>query len=474
MLSITTNTKLDIILPNTNKALKEVLKNATPKELEALSSGKDLKSVLNSLLKQSSQSGATDKTLLQLLKQNPTLKNLGDVSSTIKDLLSSIKSDEKALPIQKVLKGFLVDMKNLTEKEVKAKLTNSGVFLESRLKNAQNPQLELKNILLKLQPLVEKSSIYEVKSLTKHIQNLLESQILKNATNQALLQPQADNKQLLTLLSRGVEKILQTLQSNIKEVDAKLADLKIIDPKLIDSKLIDSKLIDPKLIDSKLIDPKLVDSKQVDPKLAEQKPLDVLFSKEMKTIIGKLHSLDAPLKLETQQNVKEIIANDLKSILLQTKEEIVKSTSPNQADILKNIDKLALQIDYYQLVSHLSNSSSLYLPFSWQELKDGQIELKKDVDDKFYCDISLKLINYGELNLKLVLYEENQLNIKILSDNQELKELIKESIPSLRSTLIGSNITPREIRIQDATKKMPTSAYEVNTQSINIGFEIKA
>ncbi|MDD2449521.1 MAG: flagellar hook-length control protein FliK, partial [Sulfurimonas sp.] len=211
-----------------------------------------------------------------------------------------------------------------------------------------------------------------------------------------------------------------------------------------------------------------------DPKLAEQKPLDVLFSKEMKTIIGKLHSLDAPLKLETQQNVKEIIANDLKSILLQTKEEIVKSTSPNQADILKNIDKLALQIDYYQLVSHLSNSSSLYLPFSWQELKDGQIELKKDVDDKFYCDISLKLINYGELNLKLVLYEENQLNIKILSDNQELKELIKENIPSLRSALIGSNITPREIRIQDATKKMPTSAYEVNTQSINIGFEIKA
>ncbi|MDY0232645.1 MAG: flagellar hook-length control protein FliK [Sulfurimonas sp.] len=449
MLNVTTNTKLDIILPNTNKALKEVLKNATPKELEALSSGKDLKSVLNSLLKQSSQSSVSDKTLLQLLKQNPTLKNLGDVSSTIKELLSSIKSDEKPLPIQKILKEFLVDIKNLNEKDVKAKLTNSGVFLESRLKNAQNPQLELKNILLKLQPLVDKSSIYEVKSLTKHIQNLLESPILKNATNQALLQPQADNKQLLTLLSRGVEKILQTLQSNIKELDAKPVDIKTIDPKLIDSKLID-------------------------PKLAEQKPLDALFSKDVKTIIGKLHSLDAPMKLETQQNVKEIIANDLKSILLQTKEELVKSNSPNQAEVLKNIDKLALQIDYFQLVSHLSNSSSLYLPFSWEELKDGQIELKKDVDDKFYCDISLNLINYGELNLKLVLYEENQLNIKILSDNPKLKELVKENIASLRAALIGSNITPREIRIQDATKKMPTSAYETNTQSINIGFEIKA
>jgi len=434
MLNITTNTKLDIILPSTNKALKEVLKNATPKELEALSSGKDLKSVLNSLLKQSSQSSVTDKALLQLLKQNPTLKNLGNVSSTIKDLLASIKSDEKPLPIQKVLKGFLVDIKNLNEKDVKAKLTNSGVFLESRLKNAQNPQLELKNTLTKLQALVDKSSVYEVKSLTKHIQTLLDTPILKNATNQALLQPQAESKQLLTLLSRGVIKILQTLESNIKEADAKL------------------------------VDPKLVDAKKT----------DVLFSKEMKSEITKLNSLDAPLKLQTGQNVKEIIANDLKSLLLQTKEEIVKSTTPNQAEVLKHIDKLALQIDYYQLVSHLSNSSSLYLPFSWQELKDGQIELKKDVDDKFYCDISLNLVNYGELNLKLVLYEENQLNIKILSDNTKLKELVKENIPALRSALIGSNITPREIRIQDATKKTPTSAYEINTQSINIGFEIKA
>ncbi|MCK9491692.1 MAG: flagellar hook-length control protein FliK [Sulfurimonas sp.] len=429
MLNITTNTKLDIILPSTNKALREVLKNATPKELEALSSGKDLKSVLNSLLKQSSQSSASDKTLLQLLKQNPTLKNLGNVSSSIKDLLSSIKSDEKALPLQKVLKSFLVDIKNLNEKDVKAKLTNSGVFLESRLKNAQNPQLELKNTLTKLQALVDKSSVYEVKSLTKHIQTLLESPILKNATNQALLQPQADNKQLLTLLSRGVEKILQTLESNIKEVD---------------------------------------------PKLADPKKIDVLFSKEVKSEITKLNALDTPLKLQSAQNVKEIVANDLKSLLLQTKEEVLKSSSPNQAEILKNIDKLALQIDYYQLISHLSNSSSLYLPFSWQELKDGQIELKKDVDDKFYCDISLNLVNFGELNLKLVLYEENQLNIKILSDNQELKELVKENIPSLRSALIGSNITPREIRIQDATKKVPTNVYEASVQSINIGFEIKA
>ncbi|WP_245541269.1 flagellar hook-length control protein FliK [Sulfurimonas hongkongensis] len=411
-----------------------MIKNATPKELEALSSAKDLKSVLNSLLKQSAQSSASDKTLLQLLKQNPTLKNLGNVSSTIKDLLTSIKSDKKPLPIQKVLKGFLVDIKNLNEKDVKAKLANSGVFLESRLKNAQNPQLELKNTLIKLQALVDKSSVYEVKSLTKHIQTLLDTPILKNATNQALLQPQTDNKQLLAFLSRGVLKILQTLESNIKEADAKL----------------------------------------VDPKLAGAKKTDILFSKEISSEITKLNSLDAPLKLQTQQNVKEIIANDLKSLLLQTREEVVKSNSPNQTEILKNIDKLALQIDYYQLVSHLSNSSSLYLPFSWQELKDGQIELKKDIDDKFYCDISLNLINYGELNLKLVLYDENQLNIKILSDNAKLKELIKENIPSLRSALISSNITPREIRIQDATKKTPTSVYEATTQSINIGFEIKA
>ncbi|MEA2092146.1 MAG: flagellar hook-length control protein FliK, partial [Campylobacterota bacterium] len=164
----------------------------------------------------------------------------------------------------------------------------------------------------------------------------------------------------------------------------------------------------------------------------------------------------------------------LTSLLLQTGDEIAKSTHPNQAEMLKHIDKLSLQIDYYQLMSHLSNASSLYLPFSWDALEEGNINLKRGEDDKFYCDIELKLKEYGELNLRLVLYEENQINIQIDSNNSDFKDIIKENISLLRSALIESQITPREIRILDATKKSPPSPYENSSEKINIGFEVKA
>jgi len=308
-------------MPNTNRALAVVLQAATPKELAAVSQEKDLKSILNSLLKGSAQNPASDKTLLTLVKNNPTLKDLGNVSATIRDLLTTLKADKNPLPLTDTLKNFLIDIKELTEPLLKQKIENSGVFLESKLK------------------------------------------------------------------------------------------------------------------------------------------------KEIVSQAGKL---------ETSLNIKELLSGDLKSVLLKAGDEIAKSSHPNQTELLKNIDKLSLCIDYYQLLSHLSNSSCVYLPFSWEQLEEGNINLKKDKEDKFYCDIDLKLKEYGELKLRLVLYEKNQINIHIHSDSNDLKEIIKENISLLRSALIESHITPREIRIFDAAKKNIPSPYENSSQMIDVGFEVKA
>ncbi len=124
-------------------------------------------------------------------------------------------------------------------------------------------------------------------------------------------------------------------------------------------------------------------------------------------------------------------------------------------------------------MSHLSDNSSIYLPFSWDSLEEGQIHLKKAEDDKFYCDIELKLKEYGELHVRLVLYDKNQINIQIVSNNNEFKNIVKENLSILRSSLIDANITPREIRIKDSTCKNTKTAYEDGSQGIDIGFEVK-
>ncbi len=517
MINISTNKQLDIILTNTNKALHEVIKSVTPQQLETITQNKDLKSVVNSLLQESSKNSASDKAMLQLVKENPTLKNLGNVSTTIKDLLNSIKSDKNPLPIEKVLKEFLVDIKQLSEGALKSKITNSGVFLESKLKNVQNPQLELKDTLKSLLPNIEKSSVYPVKVLDKQINNLLNSDILKSASNSSLTQTQPDNKQALTQLAKGLEKIIQTLNTNIKEGDSTTTktfntliqkldhqlqpklltpqnfklpsiqeSIQQLIPQLTNSNLPESKgLLDaltkilkilPNTSLEQLTDKKIPQEIKtaMEPLKSAMSKADPLFSKDTGVLLNKLTSLNSPEKLSTQQNVKEIISNDLKSVLLKAGDEIAKSSHPNHSEILKHIDKLSLQVDYYQLVSHLSNASSLYLPFSWDALEEGKINLKKDEDNKFYCDIELKLKEYGELNLRLVLYEKNQINIQIHSDNSDFKDIIKENISVLRSALIESHITPREIRLLDMSKKSPPSPYESQRDKINIGFEVKA
>lgn len=426
MINLVTNKQLDIILTNTNKALSEVIKNATPLELKSISQdiskSKDLKSIINTLLKQTATDSSSDKALLNLLKNNPTLKNLGSISNTLKDLVSTLKSDEKTLSIQNRLKSFLVDIKDMSQSVLKHKIDNSGVFLESKLKNVQNPQVELKNILESLTKTLSKSKIFNVTVLSEKLSDILNSQPIKGASSRALVQILQENQNQL-----------QEIGKTIKEVVSKL-------------------------------------------QIHQENPVnktDIINAKEVKTDINKLLLFTSKEQLSTNNNVKEIINHDLKAILSKASDEITKSDHPNKQEILKQIDKLTMQIDYNQLVSHLSNASSLYVPFSWEQMKEGHINIHKDSQKRFYVDIDLKLKDYGELNLKLTMYDKNQLNLHIYSNSSNLKDSIKENLSALRSSLIENNITPREIRLYDIKEKKAPSPYDVSSENINIGFEVK-
>ncbi len=300
--------QLQLILPNTNKALAEVLKNATPQELQTLTQAKDLNSILDSLLKQSqTQESTQNKLLLELLKNNPTLKSLSSANTTLKELIQVLKQDNTPLPLQKTLENFLTNIKDIQPKELQTKMQNSGIFLEANIKNAQHP--------------------------------------------------------------------------------------------------------------------------------------------------------------------KELFASDIKAVLLKAHEELSNSTQTNRQEILKHIDKLLLQIDYNQLVSHLSNVSSLYIPYEWSQLKDGSITLKNAKDDKYFCDIHLNLKDYGELDLRLGLFEKNQLSININAKNEELRRLLKENISLLKKQLLRVNIIPKAIHFVDDKE----NAYEKQTdETLQMGFEVKA
>ena len=526
MINISANKSVDIVLSGANKALAEVVKSATPKELSALSQkflpdvsqSKDLKSIVSSLLKQTATSSASDKELLNLVKNNPTLKNLGPIADTIKDLLSALKSDKTPLPIENKLKSFLVDVKDLTQLILKEKVANSGVFLESKLKNAQNPQVELKTVLESLTKTLDKSQIFNIRVLSEKLKEVLNSKVIAESSNKALERTPVDEKKALVEVVKKLETILPKLQEHLKSADAinspkfaaALSKLEgLVEPKTSNAQSVKAPNLKEALAQVNLqlsqsanpqaksafealekiftlLKTETSTQSETDKKIPKEIKANVeslknailksdpVFSKEVVSSATKLASLSALTRLSSDNNVKEIISNDLKAVLSQASEEIVKSDHPNKTELLKHIDKLALQIDYSQLLSHLSNSSSLYAPFAWERMKKGRINIRSDKEEKFYVDIDLTLEDYGELNLKLALYDENQLNIQIYANSEALRTLVKENVSTLRSALIENEITPREIRIFDAIRSKPTSPYESPQTNINIGFEVKA
>lgn len=616
MININLETKLNIILPNNNRALAEVLKDVSPKELEAITSGKDLKSILDSILKESAQNSSSDKVLLELVKSNPTLKELGSVNENIKNLLTTLKAEKSLEPLTVQIEKLLPDIKELKNIDVKSAVENSGVFLESKLKNVQNPQIKLISLLNELSGILQKSRLPASHVINSHVKELLSSPVLKEATNDVAVSHVKENPKELQTISKSVENILNRLNMEIKkespittkDFESKLAKLEnLIEPKALEKEnfkllpLLESikelsktlegsftkeskgildalekifkavKSIEQSQTQSKRItleepasktpaskkaaaqetlpktianersvsdkatpqtlspqktQPQIISHEKNTPdktmpqtiaadrttvektllqtitpikttiemsileKILDKKiPLEIkmtieeikaaikdsdqLFSKPLKAILNELLEFKNSAKLSPEQNIKEILSNDLKALLLKAGDEISKSPLSAQSDLLKQIDKLSLQIDYYQLVSHLSNASSLYVPFRWEELQEGNITINKAQKDKFYCDIDLKLKEYGELKVRLAIYEKNQLNIHINSDNEEFKAIMREYIPELRKALIDMQITPREIRFFNKSKVSGTAYYN-SSEHINMGFEIKA
>lgn len=280
-----------ILLPNTNKALAEALKGAAAEQFAQLSQAKDLSSLLEGLFKGSVSDDMQNKALLELLKNNPTFKELGSIKTTMQELLGVLKQNNMEPQLQKTLHHLLQNIKDIDPKTLQNKLQDSGIFLESKLKNGFD------------------------------------------------------------------------------------------------------------------------------------------------------------------------ITNDLKA-------QVLKASSHHQ---LPQLDKLALQLDYYQLLSHLNNASVLYIPYSFDSLQEGSLNIKKAKQNSYFCDIDLELKEHGALHVRLGLFDTKQLSINIKCESKTLQQTLQANIQKLRKKLTDAGITLQDVRFLDEK----TQPYGDATHDIALGFEAK-
>ena len=527
---VSNNTLLNILLPNDNKVLKDVLKEADSKNLEQMikNNSTSINDVLKELFDGLKNGTKTNSTIENILKNSTVFKEMGSVSNNLNSLIENISPDENLQKYKLLIENFMKDIKDIDANTLKEQINKSGVFLESKISQATNPKLE--NILNQIQNLIKDINTPQAKEANEIINKLIQnptspetSNNLKSLTsalqnlNSSLNTPQIQNLSTLTsqlkniindgsLLESKIYNSMPNINNSAKEIiSSQTKELLVqIKNELVQNPTLQSKTIVP-LIDNLLkMDNLFIKTENVQ-NLLMQNNISTFtnnFASNLSPLLNSLkYSLESlsPNNTNIQEQVLKLvdkvenlikdlanpkvnISDDMKSVLLQMQEELSSKSDAKSQDISKQIDKLLVQIDYHQLASITSNSNNVYLPFLWEMLEDGNISMKQTEEDKFYCQINLTLKDFGKVDLMLALYDKNKLDLTIYAQREHFKTALRDNMQKLKIALNSVELIPVNIKLLDLKEENksleePAQVYMNNSYNqtiINSGIDIRA
>ena len=411
-LSSNPNAKLENLLQNISNLLKTI---DTPE-------AKNSSQIIDNILKNIPKDGS--------LKSSELVNNLKTLVSSLQNLSSSLNSNQT-----QTLNNLANELKNFIQ---------NGSMIESKTENlvpktlTQTQTLEDENI---------NRANSEIKSLINNQVKELLTQIKQDLTqNQNIIQ----NKNILTLIDKLIslpdlfsksEAILNSVQnSNISNFSNNFATN---------------------------LNPLLTALKE---SLQAINPKNIEIQNQINSLIKKVENIIQEYTNNNLDNPKDNqkLDNDFKSILLKMQDEVAQKTDIKSQDSLKTINNLLTQIDMQQLTSLVSNSNFVYIPFFWEMLEDGTVEIKEKEEDKFFCQIKLTLKDFGKIDLMLSMYDENKLDMTIYAQREHFKVTLRDNLQKLKLALNEANIIPMNVKLLDmkeeseTQEQKPTNVYQNN------------
>ena len=139
-MNINTNALLSTLLTKVDPMLKAKIEKLSVEgkvDISNVSKDKGIQTLLTKLFKDISMGTKNKTEVMNLLENSKNSLKFKNISTDLKQILSSIKTETKNVPelekFTSVLKNSIVDMKNIDEKIIKSNFQNSGTFLESKL-----------------------------------------------------------------------------------------------------------------------------------------------------------------------------------------------------------------------------------------------------------------------------------------------------------------------------------------------------
>ena len=348
---ISSNNLLNILIPNDNKVLKEALKEADSKTLEQMvkNNSGSVNDVLKNLFENLKNGTKSNASIENMLKNTSALKDLGNVSTNLSNLLESVSKDESLQKFKPILESFLKNIKDMDANTLKEQLKNSGVFLESKL--ATTPNAKLENILTQIQNLVKEINTPQAKQVGELLTKLLQTpQNQANSTN--------------TDFTNNLKSFTTTLQNlNSSLTPSQTQNLSTLTNQL--KTLVNTgTLVESKIENSVPLDRSVQSSTQRNIQPNTQAPIQNL--KDTLSSLQNLQSKDI-LTAQVKENPNALLQNiqdkvsinvQTKDLLLQIKADILQNPTLQNRNILPMIDNLLKMPDLFVKGENLQNLTS--------------------------------------------------------------------------------------------------------------------
>ena len=348
---ISSNNLLNILIPNDNKVLKEALKEADSKTLEQMvkNNSGSVNDVLKNLFENLKNGTKSNASIENMLKNTSALKDLGNVSTNLSNLLESVSKDESLQKFKPILESFLKNIKDMDANTLKEQLKNSGVFLESKL--ATTPNAKLENILTQIQNLVKEINTPQAKQVGELLTKLLQTP--QNQANSANADFTNNLKSLTTALQNLNTSLTPSQTQNLSTLTNQLKTL-----------VNTGTLVESKIENSVPLDRSVQSSTQGNIQPNTQAPIQNL--KDTLSSLQNLQSKDI-LTAQVKENPNTLLQNiqdkvsinvQTKDLLLQIKADILQNPTLQNRNILPMIDNLLKMPDLFAKAENLQNLTS--------------------------------------------------------------------------------------------------------------------
>ena len=189
------------------------------------------------------------------------------------------------------------------------------------------------------------------------------------------------------------------------------------------------------------------------------------------------------------------IGHDLKAIMLQLKENIQgkreldsptgflqkflelgtrsgEKESPFSEKVLGVVNNLVKDVEIFQLFSKVSDSLHTFLPIRWDQLKQGELVLKRRQQSKgmsYSCGIHLDLERLGPVSVFLYM-QSRDFYVNFKTDHPQLKAMIHSHLEELQEAFSREGLNLKSIKILEKrdTQSDPLERIESEETIVNI------